>query len=1003
MKKYLTFSQTELNQSKLQLNLKNLKKLVFSNQSGRKFLLLTIICFFYLQAFSQDGPQKWTTVLNSPQGTFKEIQEDFKNYWQDKEYVKGKGFKQYQRWENFMAPRIYPSYDMTLPSNNYHNFMEWKRNQPASVGVRTMASNWTTLGPPTKPTGDDTGVGRLNMVRFDPNDSEIMYVGAPDGGLWKSINGGDSWTTTTDFLSVIGVSDLAIDPNNTQIMYLATGDLEGDRRSIGVLKSTDGGTSWNTTGLSWTAIDNYKISKLLMDPTNSSVLLAATDGGVFRTTNGGTSWSSPSTIVNFQDMEFKPGDPNTVYAAGNEFWKSTDNGVNWTQITSGVPSAGSVVRIAIGVTAANPAYVYLLVGDANNSGFLGLYQSINSGTDFSLRSEAPTPSASTPNILGFNTNGGDVGGQAFYDLAIDVDPGNAEIVTTGGINMWQSTNGGSTWTIKSHWLPSSPQPFVHADIHEVNYLSGSAGGTTSVLFACNDGGISKSTDGGTTWTDISNNLVISQQNAIGISATSASHLVAGLQDIGTIYTTGLWSVIGGGDGEDCFIDRTNNSEMVITGTNGSHQYSDDGGGTFYNIAREPTAMNPITSTEIPSGSAYAEFFSPIRQNPPTTPSDNPDTYYAGGRTSLYKTTDTGINWAKLGEPFGSTTADRIIEFNIAPSNSAIIYALKGTAISKSVNSGSTWTDITGTLPTGSAALTKVVISDTDADKAWVTFSGYSAADKVYRTTDGGTNWTNVTNTGLPNLPANTIVYRNGSATDEVYIGMDIGVYRLDNTLSSWEAYSTALPNARVRDLKIYYPTGKLRAATYGRGAWETALSTALPVELISFSGKNEGRENKLFWATATESNLEKYTIERSADGVNFESIGSILPEAANSDVSKNYSFTDVQPEKGINYYRLNIIDLDDKYEYSQVIVLFVDDLKNEISLYPNPTTNFIEIKGVVSEETTIHLRDALGRSIRSEQLQRDEPIDVSYLPNGTYFIEFRTNGQKAIVKRFIKQ
>ncbi len=973
MKKYLTFPQTELNQSKLQLNL---KKLVFSNRSGRKLFLLTIICFFYLQAFSQDDPQKWTTVLNSPQGTFKEIQEDFNNYWEGREYVKGKGYKQFQRWENFMAPRIYPSYDMTLPSNNYHNFMEWKRNQPASAQARTMVSNWTSLGPFTKPTGADTGVGRLNMVRFDPNDSDIMYVGAPDGGLWKSTNAGSSWTTTTDFLSVIGVSDLAIDPGNTNIMYLATGDLEGDRRSIGVLKSTDGGTSWNTTGLTWTATDNYKISKLLMDPTNSSVLLAATDGGVFRTTNGGTSWSSPSTIVNFQDMEFKPGDPNTVYAAGNEFWKSTDNGVNWTQITSGVPSAGSVVRIAIGVTAANPAYVYLLAGDATNSGFLGLFRSGDSGTSFSTRS-------TSPNVLGYVTDGSDMGGQAFYDLAIAVSPGDADKVTIGGVNMWQSTDGGTTWDIITHWDPSETDPghrFVHADIHEINYLPGSS----TTYFACNDGGISKTIDGGTNWTDISNNLVISQQNAIGISATSASHLVAGLQDIGTIYTTGSWSVIGGGDGEDNFIDRTDDNYIVITGTYGSHQLSTDGGMNFSDII-----------SGLPSGSANANFFSPIIQDPTTS-----TTYYAGGRINLYRSVTEGSSWTSTGAaPFG---ADRIIDFNIAPSNNAIIYALKGTAIAKSSNSGATWTDITSGLPTGSAELTNLTISNTDADKVWVTFSGYSSTDKVYKTTDGGSNWTNVS-TGLPNLPVNTIVFRNGSAQDEVYIGMDIGVYRFDNSLSSWEAYLTSLPNVRVKDLRIFYPTGKLRAATYGRGTWETALFAVLPVELISFSGKNIGRENELFWTTATESNLEKYSIERSADGQNFETIGAILPDAADSEVTQNYSFIDAQPFKGINYYRLKIVDIDDKFEYSQVIVLFVDDLKNEVSLYPNPTTNFIEIKGIVSEETTIHLIDALGRSIRSEQLRRDEPLDVSYLPNGTYFIEFRTNGQKAIVKRFIKQ
>ncbi|MFK7771336.1 MAG: T9SS type A sorting domain-containing protein [Saprospiraceae bacterium] len=977
MKKYLKISKpTFLNNTNL-----HFYRDCFKHRSSKKLLSIALVCFFYFNAFTQDDAPIWTTVLDSPQGTFQEIQEDFNKYWEGKEYIKGKGYKQYKRWEIFMAPRIYPSYDMTLPSSNYHNFMEWKRSQPESAQARTIASNWTSLGPFAKPTGADTGVGRLNMVRFEPGNPSTMYVGAPDGGLWKSTNGGTSWATTTDFLGVIGVSDLAIDPGNTQIMYLATGDLEGDRRSIGVLKSTDGGSTWNTTGLTWTAIDNYKISKLLMDPTNSSVLLAATDGGVFRTTDGGANWTSPSTIENFQDMEFKPGlgtNPNTVYAAGKEFWKSIDNGVSWTKITSGVPSLATVSRIAIGVSADNSDYVYLLVGKSSDNGFLGMYRSTDSGTTFSTRS-------TSPNVLGFVTDGSDSGGQAFYDLAITVSPGDADFVTVGGINMWQSQDGGATWYILSHWNPDPNYQFVHADIHEINYLPGN----NLTFFACGDGGISKTTDEGVTWTDISNNLVISQQTTVGISASTASHLVAGLQDIGTIYTTGSWSVIGGGDGEDCFIDRTNNNNIVITGTNGSHQLSTNGGTSFSDII-----------TGLPSGSSNAEFYSPIRQDPTVA-----TRIYAGGRINLYRSNNMGTTWVSTGAtPFGSTTSDRIIEFNVAPSDNTVIYALKGTAIAKSSDSGATWTNITGTLPTGSASLTKVAISDTDSDKAWVTFSGYSSANKVFKTTDGGGTWINIS-TGLPNLPANTIVYRNGSGAtvDEVYIGMDIGVYRYDNSLSSWEAYSTSLPNVRVRDLKIYYPTSKLRAATYGRGTWESPLATALPVELISFSGKNVGRKNDLFWSTTAEIDLEKYNIERSIDGENFELVGTVLPEAANSNEMKNYTFTDTRPAKGINYYRLNIIDIDDKFEYSQIIVLFVDDLKNEISLFPNPTTNFIEVKGVTPEETTIYIMDALGRSIRSEQLSRDEPINVSYLPNGTYFIELRTKGEKPIVKRFIKQ
>ncbi|NJN77938.1 MAG: hypothetical protein HC803_06075 [Saprospiraceae bacterium] len=526
-----------------------------------KYLLITVLSFFYISGFSQVDENLWRTYDN-PQGTFEELQESFNQYWENRPYEKGKGYKQYKRWETYMNPRIYPSGDMTLPSTNYQNFTEWYNTQPGNLKT---ANNWTELGPFAKPTGDDTGVGRLNFVRFNPLKHSTMYVGAPDGGLWKSINSGASWTTNHDFLAIIGVADLVIHPTDTSIMYLATGDVEGDRTSHGVWKSTNGGANWNITGLVWIAGDNYKISKLLMHPSNSNILLAATNGGVYKTSDAGLTWTLKSADRDFKDMEFKPGDPNTVYVAGKEFWKSTDNGDTWTQITSGLPAASNVARIALAVTAADATYVYAVIGNEVGSGLNGLYRSTNSGTSFTI----VTQTAPAKNILGYVTDGSDTNGQAFYDLAIAVAPDDKNFITVGGVNMWNTTDGGVNWTIMSHWSPDPNYQFVHADIHEINYLPGS----TTTFFACNDGGISKTTNNGVTWTDISNNLRISQQTTVGISATNASKIVAGLQDIGTIYTDGTWKVIGGGDGEDCFIDWSNDNNIVITGTNGSHERS----------------------------------------------------------------------------------------------------------------------------------------------------------------------------------------------------------------------------------------------------------------------------------------------------------------------------------------------------------------------------------------------------------------------------------------------
>ncbi|MBK9567764.1 MAG: hypothetical protein IPO37_22155 [Saprospiraceae bacterium] len=249
----------------------------------------------------------------------------------------------FKRWEAIMAPRVYPSGNLTLPTKTVSNMILWEkefgRNKNQNGG---RAGNWTELGPIGSPTGPSpysrTGTGRTSFLTFHPSNSNIMFVGTPDGGLWKSNNGGSSWTTNSDFLTAIGCSGLVIDPTNSQIMYLATGDIEGNRSSIGILKSMDGGITWNTSGTSWPASNLWTPGKLLMNPSNPLNMLMATNIGILRTTDGWASYNFVQNTIGFKDMEFKPGDPNTIYASGTELWKSTDNGVTWTQITSGLPT-----------------------------------------------------------------------------------------------------------------------------------------------------------------------------------------------------------------------------------------------------------------------------------------------------------------------------------------------------------------------------------------------------------------------------------------------------------------------------------------------------------------------------------------------------------------------------------------------------------------------------------------------------------------------------------------
>ena len=699
------------------------------------------------------------------------------------------GFEIYKRWENFMAPRVYPSGDKTLASKAYEEYVKYlndlaSQNSGSKAGPNSiMSSTWQPIGP----FGDLSGAnaGRINAIVMDPSSSTGYWACAPDGGLWKTTNSGSTWSTNTDYLAAIGVSDVVFDPTNPQNMYLASGDGDaGDCFSLGVLKSTNGGLTWATTGLNWTVNQGRRIYKLLMNPLNKNTIFAATTNGLYRTLNGGTTWAQV-VVANIKDVEYKPGDTTTVYACGTSFYQSTNGGTSFATITTGLPASASTDRLAIAVTPANPVYVYVVASNATNSGFLGFYRSTNSGTSF-------TSMATTPNLLGWASAGNDSGGQGWYDLAIAASPTNANEVIVGGVNIWRTTNGGTNWSLFAHWTGSGA-PYVHADIHDLRYKS-----ATEIYVGC-DGGVFYSTNSGSTFFSMNGNMNIAQIYKIGLSATTYSRAITGHQDNGTnLFNGGTWSGTMGGDGMDCFIDRTNDNVMYGEQYNGAFKRTTNGGASWSAI------VTGLTGT--------GAWVTPWHQDPAVA-----NTIY-GGRQQMFKSTNQGTNWAQIGTLGGSGS---VVEFAVAPSNPQIIYVIKGNGLYKTINGGTSWTTITGTLPVGSAQMTSIVVEDVDPNSAWVTFSGYSAGNKVYQTTNGGTTWTNYS-TGLPNLPTNRVLYWNGTQ-DGLYVGCDVGVYYRDSTMANWVAYNAGLPNVVVSDLAIYYPLGKLRASTYGRSVWEVDL------------------------------------------------------------------------------------------------------------------------------------------------------------------------------------
>lgn len=736
--------------------------------------ILLVAVLFTSSLFAQD----WVKMMQDPNANFFETQYAFNQYVDNYkstykqangvEPAKIPGYKQFKRWEWFMAPRVSQTGERFAPDAAWNEMSEYKK------GYNTFAAgNWTPLGPSS--VSNMYGAGRVNFIRRHPTNASTIYVGSPSGGLWISTNDGGSWASNTDKLNqVIGCTDIAFDPVNSNIMYMATGDGDaGDNYSVGLLKSTDGAATWNTTGLTF-APGNYRMmSKVLVDPSNGNNILVATSGGIYRSTDAGVTFSVVQT-GSFKDMEFKPGTPATIYAVGTSFYKSTNSGATWTSTATGLPAAANLNRMAIAVTAADVNAIYLVAMKATTYDMYGVYKSTNSGTSFT------TLSTNTPNI----------GNQGWYDLCIAANPSNASEVMLGGQTQFmKTTNGGSTW--------SQIATTTHVDYHDVIYTNG------TTCYLTSDGGVWKSINNGSTWSNLSNGLSIHQWYGFGHSSTTANLMIAGAQDNGTSIrnSSGIWGATWGGDGMLAFVSWNNNNNMWCSRYDGDLYRSINGGGSW-------SSTGAISET--------CPWVTEWNENPVTA-----NTLYAGC-ANVWRSTNGGVSWTKPGNVAGTSTVT-ITSIAVSPANTQVIWTAKGGTLYKTINGGTTWTAIT-TLPSGT--ITDIVCHNTDVNKAWVCFSGYSNANKVFQTTNQGTSWTNLS-ASLPNIPINCMANdKNGN--DAIYVGTDAGVFFKDATLSVWQPFNGSpvtgeLPNVVVSQLEIFYSGSKLRASTYGRGMWESGF------------------------------------------------------------------------------------------------------------------------------------------------------------------------------------
>ncbi len=797
-----------------------------------KKLFIFCCCFFTAGLFWNKLKAQDPELVQRLQGktTLKTIMKEVDEFYQSKGLEKNRGngegkdddYARWKRWEWYMRDRLGPNgefVDINQKMKEAFDFRNSRDAQNPSLNRTNNADNvssgsWSFVGPNSFGTvwGSLGGNGRVDRIAFHPTIPTTIFAATPGGGFWKSTTGGTSWTNLSNFSPTMGISGIVIDRVSPSIIYLLTGtgddykpgyfvyDFGYSRASVGVLKSTDGGVNWTTTGDLYTG-GPYAGYKLVQDPRNTSILLAATNQGLYRTANGGNSWTQVLS-GSYTDVEFNPLSSiasNSAYATGpGKYYYSNNEGTNWTAGSFDVALNGSG-RNAIAVTAADTSKVYVLAGPVtavscspvNTPGFWGIYRSLNGGKNF-------TRGKHLPNILGGDDAGNDCGDQSGYDLAITASPTNANFIATSGMTVWVSNDGGVTNLSHVTYYWGGPVSTVHPDTHGVDYnpLDGN-------LYASTDGGLYVSSDNGTTWTNLSNGINATQWYHFTGFPNDNTHLNGGLQDNGirnrTTFTT-AFNHVASGDGFDCAYDPNNSSRFYSIINSGGNLYTLDGAHFVY-------------------GSDFTNYFPKIGRHPTTT-----NTLWVGREDLIYTSSNEGSTFSSI----GSVGGNRRIVF--CPSLTSTIYVANSSKVWRNTSSGTgAWTDLSLSTgwPAGSPTVTCVAVNPGNSNIVCVTFGGFTAGAKVLYSSSGGASWSNESNS-LPNLPVNCAAF---GSNNSIYIGTDDGVYYQSPSDVDWLPFYNGLPRVPVTDLYLFETISAIYASTFGRGIYTSTMKEACDVNL----------------------------------------------------------------------------------------------------------------------------------------------------------------------------
>ncbi|HEY0680328.1 MAG TPA: T9SS type A sorting domain-containing protein [Chitinophagaceae bacterium] len=889
----------------------------------------------------------------------------------------------------------------------------------------TTTAPWTALAP-------KNFAGRVISLGFHPTNANVMWVGSAAGGLWKTTTGGTgaaggiNWTYVPTGYPVLGVMSIAVHPTDGNTLYIGTGEVYNSSSGetgatggghirtfrgtygIGILKTTDGGTTW-TRVLNFDSTQLKGVADILIHPTNTNIVFAATTDGVYRTTDAGANWTLIHNTVMAMDLCFKPGSPSVLYVAcgnfntsGRGIYKTTNSTAatpSFAAINSGLPAVMSG-KIALAISASAPNTVFASIGrDPNVTGDpFAVYYSTDEGSTWTLRTNAST-------IVG----GASSLGQGWYAHDIAVSPISTDTVYWSEMDLWRSVNVGVNYTRKTYWNQwninyttvggtqegTAALTYAHADIHRI-YISPF---NPRTIFLCTDGGIFKSTNNGDTFIGLNGGLMTAQiYPNMGQSMQDPNFMIGGLQDNeGFVYSgsAGCRRIGALGDGFHSAINPRDDDTCYIASYYLNVKRSLNRGTSWTNIISNG---NPPAET--------ACFNAPYVFAP-----SNPLIMYAG-TYRIKKSTNAGSTWSNISGTLSNTSAP-VLYIAVAPSDANTVYvsvAPGGGARSKlfkSTNGGSVFTEITGTLP--DRYYSDIAVDAANPNRVAVSLSGFGSSH-VFLSRDGGTTWSDIDNGNLPDVPHNTLMFDPNNRRT-LYVGNDLGVFYAHGlpagsgalpatTESVWTAYNEGVEDAVLVSDLLATATGKLRMATFGRGLWERDLapSSILPFVFKNFSVRAGEKGNELRWTISSQSDIDRYDVEYSNDAVNFSKVGTVTSSGTSGDVTYDY-FHPVKNEMD-GFYRIKIIDKDGTFEYSVVQSVKAQKLITKLYAYPSPTTGRFRIRvpSDNSGDMNLKLYDNSGKLVMAMQLNllpgvQESPVDITKYASGTY--QLVCEGKKA--------